>query len=105
MSNQRPRVLFETVGKAAGINVLFDPDYDQQQTIRTLSMDLSRTTLSQALDQLSVISRSFWKPLSANAIFVKKIKLSPDRTWPEEILVAIRPHLITVSVGVDRLGA
>ena len=27
MNNQPPRVLFETVGKLAGINVLFDPEY------------------------------------------------------------------------------
>ena len=40
MTNQRPRVLFETVAKLAGINVLFDPEYDQQQTIRARSIDL-----------------------------------------------------------------
>ena len=28
MTNQRPRILFETVAKLAGINVLFDPEYD-----------------------------------------------------------------------------
>src|SRR5205823_1345454 len=45
MVNQPPRVLFETVAKVAGINVLFDPEYAQQQTIRTQSIDLTRTTL------------------------------------------------------------
>ena len=27
MNNQPPKVLYETVGKLAGINVLFDPQY------------------------------------------------------------------------------
>ncbi len=69
MTNQRPRILFETVGKIAGINVLFDPEYDTQQTIRAAEIDLTRTTLDQALDQLSVITKSFWKPLVAEYDF------------------------------------
>ena len=39
MSNQRPRVMFETLAKIAGVNVLFDPEYDQLQTIRTTSIE------------------------------------------------------------------
>src|SRR5580704_7619542 len=40
MSNQPPRVLFETVAGLAKINVLFDPEYNQQQTIRAQSIEL-----------------------------------------------------------------
>lgn len=86
MTNQRPRVLFETVAKLAGINVLFDPEYDQQQTIRAQSIDLSRTTLEQALDQLSIISKSFWKPLSANTIFVTVDNPTKRREYAEQVV-------------------
>jgi general secretion pathway protein D len=86
MTNQRPRVLFETVAKLAGINVLFDPEYDQQQTIRAQSIDLSRTTLDQALDQLSIISKSFWKPLSANTIFVTVDNPTKRREYAEQVV-------------------
>lgn len=86
MTNQKPRVLFETVGKLAGINVLFDPEYDQQQTIRAQSIDLSRTTLEQALDQLAIISKSFWKPLSPNTIFVTVDNPTKRREYAEQVV-------------------
>jgi general secretion pathway protein D len=70
MSNQPPKVLFETVGKLAGINVLFDPDYIAQQGVKPQSIELNNATLEEALDYLSLITRSFWKPVSQNAIFV-----------------------------------
>ena len=41
MNNQPPRVLYETVGKLAGINVIFDPQY--QRTTRNINLDLTNT--------------------------------------------------------------
>jgi general secretion pathway protein D len=86
MTNQRPRILFETVGKIAGINVVFDPEYDTQQTIRSAEIDLTRTTLDQALDELSVITRSFWKPLSPNTIFVTIDNPAKRREYSEQVV-------------------
>ncbi|MDE3197734.1 MAG: hypothetical protein KGN84_15400, partial [Acidobacteriota bacterium] len=84
MVNQKPRVLFETVCKLAGVNALFDPEYNQQQTLNQVSIDLSRTTLQQALDQLSVVTKSFWKPLSSNTIFVTIDNPTKRRDYAEE---------------------
>ncbi len=81
-----PRVLFETVAKIAGINVLFDPDYKSQQQIQSVQVDLSRTTLEQALDQLAVVTKSFWKPLSANTIFVTLDNPQKRRDYEEEVV-------------------
>ncbi len=86
MTNQAPRVLFETVAKLAGINVLFDPEYATAQTIRAQSIDLSRTTLDQALDQLSIVTKSFWKPLSANTIFVTVDNPNKRREYSEQVV-------------------
>jgi general secretion pathway protein D len=73
----RPRTLFETVAKVAGVNVVFDPDYNTQQTItQPVQIDLSNTTLEAALDEISLVTKSFWKPLpggtsgESNTIFV-----------------------------------
>lgn len=60
------KIVYETVGKAAGINVLFDPEY----TSKRISIDLSNTTLLDALRILATISGTFWKPATQNAIFV-----------------------------------
>jgi general secretion pathway protein D len=86
MNNSRPRIMFETVAKIAGINVIFDPEYDQQQTIRTQSIDLTRTTLDQALDQLAVLTKSFWKPLSNNTIFVTVDNPTKRREYAEQVV-------------------
>ena len=60
------RVVFETIAKLAGLSVIFDPDF----TSRRITADLPNVTLEQALDDVSLESKSFWKPLSASVIFV-----------------------------------
>jgi general secretion pathway protein D len=82
----RPRVLFETVAKVAGINLLFDSEYNQQQTLQNVQVDLTRTTLDQALDQIALVTRSFWKPISANTIFVTVDNPTKRREYAEQVV-------------------
>ena len=95
MSNQKPRVLFETVGKLAGINVLFDPDYEAQNVIRPQSIDLQNSTLEQSLDYLSLLTKSFWKPLSGNAIFVTLDNTTKRRELEEQVVKVFYLNNIT----------
>ena len=60
------RTVFETVGKLAGLSVLFDPDF----VSRRISVELPGVTLEQALDAVSLESKAFWKPLTSTVIFV-----------------------------------
>jgi general secretion pathway protein D len=60
------KIVYETVGKAAGINVLFDPDY----TSKRIQVDLANTDLYDALRIIGVISDTFWEPITSNTIFV-----------------------------------
>jgi general secretion pathway protein D len=83
MNNQSPKVLFETVGKLAGINVLFDSEYPAG---KPQSIELSSTTLNQALDYLAIITKSFWKPLSANTIFVTQDNTTKRRDYEEQVM-------------------
>jgi general secretion pathway protein D len=83
MNNQPPKVLFETVGKLAGINVLFDPDYT---STKNQSIELSNATLDDALDYVSIITKSFWKPLSANTIFVTQDNTTKRRDYEEQVM-------------------
>jgi general secretion pathway protein D len=86
MNNQKPRVLFETVGKIAGINVLFDPEYEQQNATRPQSIDLTGSTLQQALDYIALVTKSYWKPLSSNAIFVTIDNPTKRRDFEEQVV-------------------
>ncbi|HYE25249.1 MAG TPA: cohesin domain-containing protein [Clostridia bacterium] len=60
------KVIYETIGKLAGINVLFDPDY----TSRRIRIELNGVTLSEALEIVSLESKTFWRPVTANTIYV-----------------------------------
>ncbi len=86
MNGQKPRVLFETVGKIAGVNVLFDPEYEAQNATRPQSVDLTGSTLQQALDYVSLLTKSYWKPLSANAIFVTLDNPTKRRDFEEQVV-------------------
>lgn len=93
MNNQPPRVLFETVGKLAGINVLFDPDFQRDSTPQ--SIDLTNTTLDEALDYLSLATKAFWKPISANGIFVTQDTTTKRRDYEEQVMKVFYLHNVT----------
>jgi general secretion pathway protein D len=85
MNGQPPKVLFETVGKLAGINVLFDPDFTQQPG-RPQSVEFMNATLEEALDHLAVMTKSFWKPLSESSIFVTQDNTTKRRDYEEQVM-------------------
>lgn len=60
------KIVYQTVGKAAGINVLFDPDY----TSKRIQVDLANTDLYDALRIIGVVSDTFWQAITPNTIFV-----------------------------------
>ena len=59
-------VVYRTVGQLAGINVLFDPDY----TPRPINVDLNGVSLEDALQITALESKTFWRPVTPNTIFV-----------------------------------
>ncbi len=60
------KVIYQAVGKAAGINVLFDPDYNSKR----IQVDLNNVSLLDALRILGTLSGTFWRPVTSNTIFV-----------------------------------
>ena len=60
------KTIYETIGKLAGINVLFDPDY----TSRNIRVELNGVTLQEALEITALESKTFWRPVTPNTIFV-----------------------------------
>ena len=66
MLNTKSDVVYRTVGQLAGINVLFDPDY----TPRPINVDLNGVSLEDALEITALESKTFWRPVTPNTIFV-----------------------------------
>jgi general secretion pathway protein D len=60
------KVIYQAVGRAAGINILFDPDY----TSKRVQVDLSNVSLLDALRIVGTMSNTFWRPVTDNTIFV-----------------------------------
>jgi general secretion pathway protein D len=85
MNNQSVKVLWESVGKVAGVNVLFDQDFLQQST-RNFSIDLLESGVEEAFDQLAVLTKAYWKPLSANTIFVTQDQITKRRDYEEQMV-------------------
>jgi general secretion pathway protein D len=76
--------LFETVSKLAGINLLWDPEY-QAPAHDGFNIELDDLTVEQALDYLGVLTKSYWKPLSSNAIFVTNDSQAKRRDYEEQV--------------------
>jgi general secretion pathway protein D len=58
--------VYKTIGKLAGINVLFDMDYRPQR----ITIELDEVPLLDALRMVALESKTFWRPVSTKAIFV-----------------------------------
>ncbi len=88
MNNQPSRVLYESVGKLAGINVLFDPQGIDTLQTKNFNLDLNNVTLEEALDYIGLETHTFWKPISHNAIFVTQ-ETDPKRQEYQDELVKV----------------
>lgn len=84
MNNQPAKVLFETVGKLAGINVLFDPEFKGEG--KGQSIELAGASMDEALNYLGIVTKAFWKPLSANTIFVTQDNTTKRRDYEEQVM-------------------
>jgi general secretion pathway protein D len=60
------KAIYQAIGKLAGLNVIFDPDY----TSKRIPIDLTTVTLSDALRIVGTVSGTFYKPVTSNTIFV-----------------------------------
>jgi general secretion pathway protein D len=60
------KVVYSTIGKAAGINVLFDPEY----TSKRIQVDIANVSLFDALRIVATVSGTFWHAVTPNTIFV-----------------------------------
>jgi general secretion pathway protein D len=82
--NGSTKLLFETVAKVANINVLWDPEY-QPQVRGNIPVEFENSSIEEALDYLAVITKSYWKPLSPNTIFITMDNPNKRRDYEEQV--------------------
>lgn len=95
MLNEQAQVVFETIGKLAGLNVLFDPDFSD----RNVEIELRNATLTQALDYVSMLAKAFWKPLTHNTVMVIDDNPNKRREYEEEVIKTV--YLTNLSTPQD----
>lgn len=58
--------IYTAIGKAAGLNVIFDPKYNSTR----IPVDLTNVSLFDALRIVGTLSKTFWRPVTPNTIYV-----------------------------------
>jgi general secretion pathway protein D len=81
MSNDA-KMIFDTIGKLAGLTIIYDPDFPA----RRVSIDLNNVTLEQALDVMSVESKAHWTPMTENIILVFPDQPQKRRDYEEQVM-------------------
>jgi len=74
--------LYTTIGKLAGLNVLFDPDY----TSRRVQLELDRVSLQEALRILGMEAGAFYRILTPNTIYVAQNNAQKHRDLDEQVV-------------------
>ncbi|HYB62097.1 MAG TPA: hypothetical protein VEH50_11545 [Methylomirabilota bacterium] len=74
--------IFDTIGKLAGVTVVFDPEFVGKR----IPVDLKNVTLEQALDIVALESKAYWKPLTSNIIFVTTDQTQKRHDYEPEVV-------------------
>ena len=81
MSNDA-KIVFDTIGKVAGLTMVYDPDFQP----RRITVDLNNVTFEQALEIVSLESKAFVKPVTENTLFVIPDQPQKRRDYEEEVV-------------------
>jgi general secretion pathway protein D len=84
INNQPPKVLYETIGKMAGVNVVFDSTYTAPA--RNSNVDIANLPIEQAFDYLAILTKTYWKPITSNTIFVTEDTAAKRHDYEDEVM-------------------
>src|SRR5712671_4441305 len=82
IGSEDAKVIYSTVGQLAGINVLFDPDYVSKR----IKVELNGVTLEDALEITALESKTFWRPVTPNTIFVAQDNPAKRKELEQSVL-------------------
>jgi general secretion pathway protein D len=85
MISQTPKVLFDTLALNAGINVLVRPGIPHFRSQGKADRHFNNSTVEEALNYLSLLTKSYWKPINANTIFVTMDNANKRRDYEDEV--------------------
>ncbi|HYV61271.1 MAG TPA: hypothetical protein VE958_01275, partial [Bryobacteraceae bacterium] len=86
LNNQPPRVLYESIGKIAGITTVIDPDGLGQVQTRNFNVEMGESTVEQAFDYVALLTHTYWKPISSTTIFVAQDTANKRRDYEDFVV-------------------
>ena len=95
MLKEQSKIVFETIGKLAGINMLFDPDYSDTE----VEIEIRNATLPEALDYVGLLAKAFWKPITHNTVMVANDNPNKRREFEDEVIKTV--YLTNLSTPQD----
>jgi general secretion pathway protein D len=81
-------VVYKSIGKLAGINVLIDPEYKPQK----LTLELKDVNLSEALSMVALQSKTFWRAVSPNTILVSSDNGGKRKELEQNVMMTFYLH-------------
>jgi len=75
--------ILETMGRLAGVNVLFDESFRDKTGV---SIDLRNESFKDALDRITFVNRLFYKVLDTGTIIIVPESAAKRRTYDERVL-------------------
>ena len=81
MSNDA-KIVFDTIGKFAGLTMVYDPDFPA----RRITVDFNNVTLEQALEITALESKAVLKTVTENTLFVYPDQPQKRRDYEEEVV-------------------
>jgi hypothetical protein len=94
--------VYQAIGSQAKISVLFDPDY----VPRNISVDIKNASLEDALKIVAFQSRTFWRPVTSDSIFVTQDTQVKRRDFEQQVLKTYYlPNIATPADLQDTVNA
>lgn len=81
-ADQSLEKLYETIGKLAGVNILFDADFRDKK----VTVNLTGVSFQEALDQISFVHRLFYKVLDPNTLIIVPDTPAKRRSYEDALL-------------------
>lgn len=99
--NENANLVYKIIGKLAGINVIFDPDYKPQK----ISIELNDVTLREAFDLVALQSKTFWQPTSTNTILVAADTPAKRKDMQDTVMKTFYLHNLSTAAELQEAAS
>ena len=85
-NSQTPRVLYESIGKIAGITTVIDPEGLGASQTRNFNVEMGESTVEQAFDYVFLFTHTYCKPISPTTVFVTQDTANKRRDYEDFVV-------------------